>query len=344
MRTELTAASDRVWPDAPRTEFLGESTWQGRLANRVLRLLIRPIISMAAWLGAIVERRFPRMFSRLPIHLTDYLALPLRPIAGTRISRIQLPNCNAEWVSARGVGPDAPVVVYYHGGGWVSFGLRSHRRIVSRISAGSGARVLNVNYRMLPKWALADAIDDAVDGYRHVLGLGIPPEQIVLAGDSAGGYLAAMVGLRAKDLKVPLPAGHVLIAGMYEMTTDKVAAAGFVSDVLFGPAVIDFLLRLLTKNGQVEAPSVTDGDLTGLGRCLIQVGSHEALRHDAELLADKLQEAKVEHWLQIWDQAPHVFQVGADVLPDARLALAEIASFIAWVTTSDNQADRSHAA
>lgn len=333
------ALHSRDWPASPRTEFLGTHTWRGRLANRALRLIVRPIITSSAWLGEIVERRWPSLFARLPLHLTDYLALPIRPIPGTVITPAQLPHCNAEWVVARGVESDAPVVVYYHGGAWIVCGLRSHRRIVSRISANSGTRIFNVNYRMLPKWTLSDCIDDAVDGYRHVLALGVPPERIVLAGDSAGGYLAAMVGVRAKELGLPTPAGHVLISGLYEFNLAKIAAMESVPDVLFAPAVLKFLLQMLTKGGQVEARSVTDSDLAGLGRCLIQVGSHEALRHDAELLATKLEEAGVERWLQIWDQAPHVFHAGADLLPDAELALAEIGSFISWVTSAEPSTD-----
>lgn len=332
------AIHTRDWPTSPRTEFLGTHSWRGRIANRALRLIVRPIISLAAWLGGLVVRIRPALFDRLPLHLSDYLALPIRAIPGTVIVPADLPHCNAEWVTARGVRSDAPVVVYYHGGAWVLFGLRSHRRIVSRVSAASGTRVFNVNYRMLPKWALSDCVDDAVDAYRHVLALGVPHEHIVLAGDSAGAYLAAMVGVRAKELGLPTPAGHVLISGLYEFSSAKIATTQGVPDILFAPAVLEFLFQILTKGGQVEARSVTDGDLAGLGRCLIHVGSHEVLRHDAELLATKLDEAGVERWLQIWDRAPHVFHAGADLLPDARLALAEIGSFIAWVTSAQSAA------
>ncbi|MDJ0392660.1 alpha/beta hydrolase [Rhodococcus sp. G-MC3] len=319
--------------DEPRTEFLGAANWWSLLTNHVLSVIVRPVITVAAWLGGILLDKAPSVFSRLPLHWTDYAAIAVVPLRGTTVRADRLPHCKAEWVTAPGVAPDAPVVIYYHGGAWAVCGLRTHRRLVSRISAAAGVRVFNVDYRMLPRYTMDDAIADAVDGYRHVLDLGVSPSSIVLAGDSAGGYLAMMVGIKAKELGLPVPGGHALLAGMYELTSaPKLALLEVTRDVLFGPNVGKFVERFLTSNGAVDVVSVTDCDLTGLGRVLIQVGSHEMLRHDAELLATRLDEAGVQRWLQIWDRAPHVFQAGADLLPDARRAIENIGSFIAWVT------------
>jgi monoterpene epsilon-lactone hydrolase len=120
---------------------------------------------------------------------------------------------------------------------------------------------------------------------------------------------------------------------MYDLTAAPTATVlEMTPDILFSPAILKFVEPFLTNNGAVDVVSVTDCDLTGLGPVLIQVGSHEMLRHDAELLVTRLDEAGVPRWLQIWDQAPHVFQAGADLLPDAKRAIENIGSFITWVT------------
>lgn len=76
-------------------------------------------------------------------------------------------------------------------------------------------------------------------------------------------------------------------------------------------------------------------DAPGLSPFLIQAGSREFLTNDAIRFAQRLDQAGVANWLQIWDRAPHVFQLTADVKPDARQALSDIATFIRYVTTHD---------
>ncbi len=88
------------------------------------------------------------------------------------------------------------LIVYFHGSALVTLGLNSHRRFVSRLSATTGAKVFNVGYRLAPQASIEEAVADGVDGYRYVLSHGFDPDRIVLAGDSAGGLMAADVASR----------------------------------------------------------------------------------------------------------------------------------------------------
>ena len=82
------------------------------------------------------------------------------------------------------------VVIYFHGSALVTLGLNSHRRFVSKLSQCTGARVLNVAYRLAPQVVIEEAVSDGFDAYRYVISLGFSPDRIVLAGDSAGGLIA----------------------------------------------------------------------------------------------------------------------------------------------------------
>jgi acetyl esterase/lipase len=89
-----------------------------------------------------------------------------------------------------------------------------------------------------------------------------------------------------------------------------------------------------TVNGTRPTPVMPpEADLRGLGPFLLQVGTHEMLINDTYALADRLNADSVQVWVQVWDKAMHMFQLSFDVNPDARHAVAEITSFIEYVTT-----------
>src|SRR5262249_38234327 len=148
------------------------------------RFGIRPL--MTAWMTA------PDL--PWPTRLVDDAAGWLPRPRNTHLRDIALPNCRAEWVRADGTGT-ARAVLYLHGGGFLMCGLNTHRTLVSCLSRSCDAPVLNVGYRMLPAHPISSAVGDALDGYRLLCESGYGDGEIVIAGDSAGGYLAFMTAL-----------------------------------------------------------------------------------------------------------------------------------------------------
>jgi acetyl esterase len=123
----------------------------------------------------------------------------------------------------RPVAGRTPLVVYLHGGGWTIGGLESHDRMCRRLAAGSSAAVLAIDYRLAPEHPWPASVDDTVAALRWVASasadLGETPSAVAVAGDSAGGTLAALACLRLRDEDpAALPSLQVLVYANTDLT------------------------------------------------------------------------------------------------------------------------------
>lgn len=297
-----------------------------RWLARFLRLFLYP---MLAWTPMTARTlRFA--------WIIDALAVVLRPPRGTRLARVRGLGCRAEWVYGRGVRPGGNrVILYFHGGGFVFCGLRTHRRMIARLSQAADAPVLSVAYRMPPRVTIKETLDDCLDAYRWLLSHGHPAERIVVAGDSAGGYLSVMTPLRAIEAGLPGPGGILALSPFADLdAVARLASANAKRDAYIPARRLPLLNRLLWPDGvSVSDPrwSPVHADLSALPPVLIQVGSGEVLRFDAELLAGRLEADGVPYTLQIWEGQVHVFQVFADLAREGLVAIREAGDFVRTV-------------
>src|SRR6201996_9509185 len=154
-----------------------------RVATLASRLTIRPILAAGS--------HAPNL--PWPWGLIDFASRVLLPVSATVRQTVNLPNASAQLVRAPGVLPadgTRRVILYSHGGAFLTCGANSHGRLVEALSSFADAPVLIVNYRLLPKHSIGMALDDCHDAYQWLRSQGFEPGQIVLAGDSAGGYLS----------------------------------------------------------------------------------------------------------------------------------------------------------
>jgi acetyl esterase/lipase len=229
-------------------------------------------------------------------------------------------------------------VLYFHGGAFVMCGLATHRHVVSQISVASGLPVLSVGYRQLPATSLAGTVDDCLAAYRWILDQGIDPSRVVLAGDSAGGYLAFATALRGIAEGLPRPAGLAALSPWLDLdATGKLSHPNALRDAYAPAARLTELVALCADvaDGPID-PSLSpvNGDLAGLPPVLILAAESEMLLPDAELMATRLAVADVPCTLQIWAGQVHAFPVLAELLPESMAAVAEIGAFVRRTTTS----------
>ena len=313
-------------------EWMGIADWRTVAETYWVRTLIKPLVFALTQVVLVVNRVSPRFLLNRSFDGSEKCMGWMPGVAGTHTTRVQLPACVAEWtwneVNSPGAGP---VVIYLHGSGFIGLGINSHRPLVSRIARDSGGRALSVGYRLCPRHQVEDGIADGVDAYKYVLDQGVPPGEIVLAGDSAGGYMAAMTAITARDQGLPSPAGCVLIAPSTNSDWGPTyAAAKSMPDAMLPVSFFRMISEVILQRNRTRPPepSPVDSELNGLCPFLLQVGSREGLRPDAELFANRLAAAGVPVKLQLFDRAVHIFQVGAFYNPDARRAVDQITSFI----------------
>ncbi len=315
--------------DCVTIELPSRASMALRIADALGRRTIRPALDAIAMLGYRGPLRGTPAF-RIA-NLAELVTVPLRAPRGTRRRALRFTGFRAEWLWHKTIaGPDdvtGGAILYFHGGGFVAGGLHSHRRIAGRVTRAAGIPLLNVDYRQLPAAHITDTVADALHAYEYLLGLGFAPEKVVFAGDSAGGGLTFAATLAARERGLPMPGGIGAIAPWADLDpARRLAHANDRTDAVLSaftlsvPALIGF-----AAGGDLDPRwSPVNHDFTGLPPVFIQVGSTEVLLADAEQLAQCCREAAVPCTVQIWDRALHVFHAGADILPDARAAIADM--------------------
>jgi acetyl esterase len=233
--------------------------------------------------------------------------------------------------------PDAPgVVVYYHGGGWVVGSLDGWDPSVRALAAASGCDVVSVDYRLAPEHAFPAAADDAYDALVWVasaesgLAAGRP---IVVAGDSAGGNLATVSALRARDAGGPAIALQVLVYPVVDCDLDRRSYREFDGDDLilnrrdmgwfWDKYAPDREARVNPYASPLRAPS-----LAGLPAAFLITAEHDPLRDEGLAYADRLRTARVPVEHRHYGSQIHAFFSFTGVLDDADKAVSEAGAAI----------------
>jgi acetyl esterase/lipase len=244
--------------------------------------------------------------------------------------RVDADGVRAEWVQG-GSAKDNRAVLYYHGGGYYGGSVSTHRGFAARISLAADARLLLVDYRLAPENPFPAAVEDATHAYRWALRQGLSPDRLAMAGDSAGGGLAVAAMLELKASGDPLPAAGVCLSPWFDLalTGQSIQAKASVDPTLRA-SDLPFVAQSYLGSADPRTPTASPlyGDLTGLPRILIQVGTDEILLDDSRRFADRAGKMGVSVKLEIWEGMFHVWQAYAGLFPEARLAINEIGEFL----------------
>jgi acetyl esterase len=228
-----------------------------------------------------------------------------------------------------------PLVVYLHGGGWTVGSLESHDRMCRRLANGCGAAVLALDYRLAPEHPWPASVDDTVTALRWVAAapgeLGGKPRAVAVAGDSAGGTLAALACLRLRDEHPDaLPNLQVLLYANTDLTgaqpSMREKAAGWELDA---DTVRFFNAQWVPDQAQWSDPRVSPlhaPDLSGLPPALIVSAEHDPLRDESETYAGRLRDAGIAVELRREPGLIHNFMLLDEVSPACAAAADRVAS------------------
>jgi acetyl esterase/lipase len=236
----------------------------------------------------------------------------------------------AEWTITPGADPSC-VILFLHGGGYVSGSIESHRHMIAQAGREAMARALALGYRLAPEHPFPAALDDAVAAYRFLLTEGFSPNRIAIAGESAGGGLALATLMRLREAGVPLPActwcsSPWVDLAMTGATMDTKAA---VDPLIQKPYLMELAAAYLGgADPRTPMASPLYGDLHGLPPLLIQVGTAETLLDDAVRLAGAAGAADVQVTLRTWPDMIHAWHLFFPQLAAGRRSLAEAGAFV----------------
>jgi epsilon-lactone hydrolase len=224
------------------------------------------------------------------------------------------------------------VLLFFHGGGYCSGSIRSHRRMVSEVGRAAKIRTLAIAYRLAPEHPFPAALDDALSAWRFLRQVGIAAAHIAVAGDSAGGGLTAALINRLKASGEELPGCAWLVSPWVDLTmSGSTMASKDGVDPLIHKTYLEELAAAYVPAGMDRMdPGVSPlfSDLRGFPPTLIQIGSAETLLDDAVRFAGVMGAADVAVTLEIWPHMIHAWHVWNAHLEAGRQALTSAGEFI----------------
>ena len=223
-----------------------------------------------------------------------------------------------------------PVLVYFHGGGWVIGDLDTHDVLCRQLSVAAGAAVVSVDYRLAPEHAFPAAVDDCVAATRWVraqaAALGLDPARLAVGGDSAGGNLAAVVCIALRDAGEAQPAAQLLI---YPATDQRALAPSHTANgqgyLLTSDSIRYYRSRYLPEPLQWSdwrASPLLAADHSRLPPALVLTAGYDPLRDEGRQYADALSAAGNRVQYLCFERQVHGFITMSRILDEARTAVA----------------------
>jgi acetyl esterase/lipase len=234
----------------------------------------------------------------------------------------------SEWLIPNGANPEK-LIFYVHGGGYVSGSCSDHRAFVAKFAKNTGVTNLVYEYRLAPENPFPAAIDDSVKVYQWLLVSGFKPENILIAGESAGGGLCLAILLALKEQNIALPVAAVAISPWTDLTcsSDSYRTKNKVSLAPLNSWTV-FSKNYIGKN-QATNPLISPlyGDLKGLPPILINSGVDDELFEDGEKFFLKAKSAGVDISFTAGIGMVHCYPLLAPMFPEATQAMNEIVEF-----------------
>jgi acetyl esterase len=295
------------------------------------------------WRGAAIAELTPEMARRN--FCNDTATIAGTPIAVGAVADIAI-EADHGAIAARHYAParrgPRPLLVYYHGGGFVRGDLDGHDNLCRRICRDADMHVLSVDYRLAPEHRFPAAVDDALAAFRfacaHATSLGAQPEKIAVGGDSAGGNLAAVVAQQAKAAGGPAPCAQILLYPALDRTVERPSLELFREGFLIGCDDIAWYHLHYTGSAEPQPDPALHPllakDLAGLAPALIVTAGFDPLRDEGEAYADALAQAGVPVVRKRFDGLLHGFCSMATIAPACDDALGEVIAALRRVVTT----------
>ncbi len=299
-----------------------EYSLRAKRTNRIARLTAKPAL------------RFAPLNDRLLAKLQEFDGRPSHPARDIESRPMTFGTVPGEMMWSRDGIRTGTTYLYFHGGGFFAGSVNSYRRMLEHLARVSGARVVSVNYRQLPDVHLADTVSDAIESYESLASTSETPDQIVVAGDSAGGYLTFKVAELAKRRSLVTPAALVGFSPLLSLDPHNKRKAATrlvrVNDAYLPPSrVAEIRKRWLPDGVVIEGFADPFNAVDYYSSPTFLVASEtEMLRPETEALATRLADRDIPVEFHVWRRQVHSFPLFVDFVPEAREAISDAVTFV----------------
>ena len=300
--------------------------------RRILRGPLRPGWNWIVEVGTEVLRTQLQAAFALPIQdartFLDAFNVDFPSPPGMQRTAVEHSKFRGDWFEIQGHHPLA-TVLYFHGGGY-TFYPRAYSYFVQLITQAARSRIFALDYRLAPEHPFPAQLEDAIEAYRWILAEGVSPQQLILAGDSAGAHLAISSALKLRDLNLPMPA---LVIAMSPPTDFEAHDASFADNARFDwiqKPMLEKWVHYFCSPADRENPLVflNRANLRGLCPIYIQYGCCEILQCSIEAFAATASSHGAEVRIDGWPDMNHVFQLFGAFAAQSSEALSRIGKAI----------------
>lgn len=310
-------------------------TLRARVLARGLRLVAKPVLVLLPFTDRTLAlvHRLDALSAKRP--RSEHVDRTVRELGGIHV----------ESMTHRYGPPSEMTVLYFHGGGFFSGSIETHRRVCERLALTTGGTVISVDYVQLPDGAVADSVNDAITAYEALAAESTHPGKLVVAGDSAGGYLAMKVAELATRRGLPRPAAIIGFSPLLSLDPDRVDKEGIERVSRVNDAYLPLRKIRTVRRRWLPEESAIEGcdspldavEMIDSPTFLVAV-EDEILRPEVEALAVQLSARGVEVETHLWRGQVHAFPVVVDVLQESREAV-RLAGRFARLAVGEEVAD-----
>jgi len=332
-RRRLHSASDGFW----RRKVGGRAL---EVDGRVLNPRAQAYIAFQSKMSKPLSEVSPQALRHGFDMSVDFFDGPKAPL--TEVREITLPlygrDIGARCYSDKATASGRPLILYFHGGGFVIGSLKSHDRFCRNLAKTSRCDVISVDYRLAPEHKMPAAFDDAIDSWdwlqENAGHLGIDPAKISVAGDSAGALLAVLVAAevsKRRDAQMPLALGLIYPPMPEKPETNSRALLGQEQIVLTSELLDWFAGHFSPENPKKHAHRLRFLEEAVAGRIpptWILTCGFDPLRDDGQMMAERLQVLEAEVKIQEYDDLYHGFITLSGIFPQVNTLITDMSAFI----------------
>jgi acetyl esterase/lipase len=240
-----------------------------------------------------------------------------------------LNGINAEWIIPANPAKDK-VLLYIHGGGFISGSCLTHRMHVAKFANGCNLKSLVFDYRLAPEHPFPAALEDCIAAYTWLINLGYEPKDIIIGGESAGATLTLSLLLALKENNIQLPKAAFSISPITDLSC---SAKSFIYNAAKDVAPMNswsVWTNLYISDNDLKNPLLSPqfGNYEGIPPIYVCVGTHEIHLEDCVNVAKAAEQQGVEVTLRKWEHMIHAFPLLTPMFPEAKEAFSEICDFV----------------